>query len=294
VVKQCIAANVRPGTYENMGTTIYSQYLATGGKSAAGFLFDGDRTYTLKVEGSIAGAPSEIGYFYGNTYVPIDNFGTGTVGSTIVIGPAQTGGADWGLYIKNDFNAATGGCRSDTDCSNAIGGQPQQFALFANPDFSKYLVGVEDNTLGLFPNTAGNGFQLDSDYNDFIISVTPAPLPQGGQGCTPGFWKNTLSRNWATTGYSPNQLFSSVFENAFPGKTLAQVLDGNGGGLDALGRHTVAALLNAASSGVSYQYSTGQVIAKFNNAVPGGNYESLKNDFESYNTDGCPLNNGRG
>ena len=40
------------------------------------------------------------------------------------------------------------------------------------------------------------------------------------------------------------------FDDAFPGMTLLEVLSQGGGGLNALGRHTVAALLNAAS-GVS-------------------------------------------
>jgi hypothetical protein len=84
--------------------------------------------------------------------------------------------------------------------------------------------------------------------------------------------------------------FSAVFDNAFPGKTLLDVLENGGGGLNALGRHTVAALLNAASSGVDYDLTSAQVISLFNAAYPGGDYEALKNRFAGFNEQGCPLN----
>lgn len=111
----------------------------------------------------------------------------------------------------------------------------------------------------------------------------------GGQGCTPGYWKQSQHfDSW--TGYAPNQLFSSVFEDAFPGKTLLQVLQQGGGGLNALGRHTVAALLNSAQPGVSFDIgSPAGVISMFNSAFPGSDYESLKNLLAGYNEQGCPI-----
>jgi hypothetical protein len=114
-------------------------------------------------------------------------------------------------------------------------------------------------------------------------------LDQVGEGCTPGYWKNHLD-SWAGTGYDPDDLFSSVFEDAFPGLTLEEVLNLGGGGLNALGRHTVAALLNAASPGVDYDLTEGEVIADFNAVFPGGDYETLKNEFQGFNEQGCPLN----
>jgi len=85
-----------------------------------------------------------------------------------------------------------------------------------------------------------------------------------------------------------------VFENAFPGKTLLQVLQLKGGGLNALGRHTVGALLNASALS-GYPYSTGQVISMFNAVFPGtaADYTTLSNLFESKEDDHegivCPL-----
>ena len=116
--------------------------------------------------------------------------------------------------------------------------------------------------------------------------------PRGGQGCTPGYWRQSHHFDrWV--GYSPNQAFSTVFANAFPGKTLAQVAATDGGGVNALGRHSVAALLNASSSGVSFDLTQRQVIDGFNAAFTSGNrirIEALKNELDMLNNQGCPLN----
>ncbi|TVQ90835.1 MAG: hypothetical protein EA400_05635 [Chromatiaceae bacterium] len=112
----------------------------------------------------------------------------------------------------------------------------------------------------------------------------------GGQGCTPGYWRQPHHfGSWVN--YQPSDLFASVFDDAFPGRTLLDVVRQGGGGLNALGRHTVAALLNAASPGVSYDLSVEAVIALFNQTYPGSRqeYEALKDLFEGFNEQGCPL-----
>ncbi|MDZ4865542.1 MAG: SdrD B-like domain-containing protein [Gemmatimonadota bacterium] len=130
---------------------------------------------------------------------------------------------------------------------------------------------------------------LTIDFGFFV----PAP-PVGGEGCTPGYWKQSQHFNNWTAPYTPSTQFSAVFENAYPGKTLLQVLNNNGNttGLDALGRHTVAALLDAASSGVNYDLTVAQVISQFNAVYPGTKtaYIAQKDIFEAYNQQGCPLN----
>jgi len=116
--------------------------------------------------------------------------------------------------------------------------------------------------------------------------------PPGGQGCTPGYWKQSQHFGSWTAPYAPSTLFSAVFSNAFPGMTLLQVLGQGGGGLKALGRHTVAALLNAASSDVAYDLSVAQVIAGFNSAYASGDagtIEARKNLLDMLNNQGCPL-----
>jgi hypothetical protein len=124
----------------------------------------------------------------------------------------------------------------------------------------------------------------------FFNTVTPPPPPGGGEGCTPGYWKQSHHFDSWPAPYTPNTQFSAVFENAFPGMTLVQVAAQGGGGLKALGRHTVAALLNGASGGVDYDLTDADVIAAFNAAYPGGDYNGLKDVFEGFNEQGCPLN----
>jgi len=121
------------------------------------------------------------------------------------------------------------------------------------------------------------------------------PPPGGGEGCTPGYWKQSHHYHAWTAPYEPTTLFSDVFDDAFPGMTLVQVLRQGGGQLIALGRHTVAALLNGASGGVDYDLSAAQVIAEFNDVYPGSNgeYNTLKGYLETFNEQGCPLGNGK-
>ena len=124
-----------------------------------------------------------------------------------------------------------------------------------------------------------------------------------GKGCTPGFWKNhATTPPWKT--YTPGQKFVDVFQRAItissgPDPTLLQALGANGGCVNALARHTVAALLNAAAIGPpSFPFTTAQVISKFKAAYdtpPGPSYcttiENQKNEFALANEKECPFGN---
>jgi hypothetical protein len=116
----------------------------------------------------------------------------------------------------------------------------------------------------------------------------PSCIP--GDGCTPGYWKQNQHFDSWTELYTPDTLFSDVFDDAFPGLTLLDVLNLEGGDLDALGRHVVAAFLNAASQDVSYNLTVDEVIDLFNEAFSDGDTTDLKNLFEYFNEQGCPLN----
>jgi uncharacterized repeat protein (TIGR01451 family) len=146
-----------------------------------------------------------------------------------------------------------------------------------------------DNVTTGFENVAcvagyyGGGTFTDCDPSTVVI------IEGGGQGCTPGYWKQKHHFGSWTDPYTPDTLFMHVFEGAFPGKTLLEVLGQGGGGLIALGRHTVAALLNAASPNVSYDMSVDEVIQEFNYVYSNGDYEDLKDWFENFNEQGCPL-----
>lgn len=115
------------------------------------------------------------------------------------------------------------------------------------------------------------------------------PPPVGEEGCTPGFWMNNTAA-WAPTGYSPDTPFSAVFADAFPGMTLHQVISQGGGDWNALGRQTVAALLNAAHPDVAYPLTAQQVIDEFNHTWNvTRDWEGQKDRFEQFNEQGCPL-----
>jgi hypothetical protein len=89
----------------------------------------------------------------------------------------------------------------------------------------------------------------------------------------------------------PGDSFTSTFgADTFGDATLVDVLGANGGGVNALGRHAVAALLNGASDGVAYDMTSAQVIAAFNAALASGGIERTKNLFAGFNEQGCKLN----
>ncbi len=133
--------------------------------------------------------------------------------------------------------------------------------------------------------------------------------PGGGEGLTPGFWKTHSSygpaplKGWpetvknATQSFSPDDLYQSVFGVDVPGIgaefTLLDALNAGGGGINALLRHSTAALLNAANSNVDYEFSLGEVITDTRAAILSGNaslIESTKNEFAQQNELGADLN----
>lgn len=139
----------------------------------------------------------------------------------------------------------------------------------------------------------------------------------GGEGCSPGYWKNHTSR-WHPY-FPPDMPFVDVFGvNAFPGQTLYQVMmlsqnkdnftsqppPGCDPGeppsnnvhnyyniLRQLGFHSVAALQNAATS-VSFDLTAPEVIDLFvdaYNSCSKHTMEHLKNTLDDLNNQYCPF-----
>lgn len=139
------------------------------------------------------------------------------------------------------------------------------------------------NQIGELVATLGPGQDWD------VFCLDNPPPPPGGQGCTPGYWKQSQHFDSWPAAYSPSTSFESVFGRDVPGNpTLLDALGLGGGGLKALMRHAAAALLNSAS--VNYGLTTGQVITKFQAAYDSKDYETTKNLFDTLNNKGCPLN----
>ncbi|MEP7183352.1 MAG: hypothetical protein ABI886_14305, partial [Betaproteobacteria bacterium] len=93
-----------------------------------------------------------------------------------------------------------------------------------------------------------------------FASINQSVQHQGStcSGRTPGFWKQTQHFNsWRPSGFYPTTTtgtgghtatqFCAVFPNCsvYTGKSLLQVLEAGGGPPNDVGRHIVAALLNA-------------------------------------------------
>jgi hypothetical protein len=177
-------ANQSPGTFANQGGYTGGTGWGSGdGFQPAPFMFSGQYAYNLRLVGAIAGKTSEFGIFTidetgAYVFTAIPSFGAKQINSTYSI---LAGGGDWGFYIRNTFNSASGGCLSPThDCSDATDGYAgpsfQQFVLMRSaggPGGFRYLVGVEDNALDLLNNPQFR----DSDYNDYIVEVTVTPEP---------------------------------------------------------------------------------------------------------------------
>jgi len=138
-----------------------------------------------------------------------------------------------------------------------------------------------------------------------LIVYSNSEIPGGGEGCTPGYWKNHAGIYSFSTGgkkkpsmwigYSPTQYYDTVFgvTSKFGATfTLIAALADGGGSEDALARHAVSALLNAANPSVDYDLSVAQVIALVQSAYASGNFEGVKNILAGYNEQTCPIDNG--
>jgi len=121
------------------------------------------------------------------------------------------------------------------------------------------------------------------DYPDEMdyVDVT---IIRGGEGLTPGFWKNHTD---AWVGYSTGDDFDATFGVDWfdPDITLLEALQMNGGGLNALTRHAAAALLSAAHPEVDYDMGIAGVISAVQAVDPADKdaVTALKDIFKAYN-----------
>ncbi len=123
-------------------------------------------------------------------------------------------------------------------------------------------------------------------------SPSPSETP-GGEGCTPGYWKNhpeswpvptTTTVGDAFTGstYSGTTLLAAL---AFPGGS------GLAGAERILLRAGAAAILNSVA--VDYAYTTGEVVDMVNSALASGSRATMiavAAQLDAANNGGCPLN----
>ena len=147
-------------------------------------------------------------------------------------------------------------------------------------DGASGTVGLDDTANVRRVDFVADG-SIGIDDLDFFI-----PLG-GGEGCTPGYWKNHTDR-W--TGFSAGDSFDTVFGvTSSNDPTLGEAVGLGGGGEFALQRHAVAALLNASSPDVDSGQTTADVIAIVQAAYDSGDFEGAKDELEDVNEQGCPL-----
>jgi len=144
-----------------------------------------------------------------------------------------------------------------------------------------------------------------------VMSVLIGLCKEDGQGCTPGFWKTHSILGPATPDSWPNTVletddFETLFQ--FPlghppsfhltvqidnmpvqHPNLIEAVSAQGGGVNALTRHAMAAWLNA-ESGI-FSLSTQEVIDAYLAAYQSGDWEATKDNFDLLNNLGCPFGN---
>lgn len=137
----------------------------------------------------------------------------------------------------------------------------------------------------------------------FGLGFALSSVVKAQEGCSPGYWKQQQHfDSWVNA--EPIDTFFSVFgrtitirlkiKDGGPTKTdptLLEALKAQGGGINALARQAVAALLNAENGDVESPGTAMAVITLFQMAFDGDiDRETLKNGFEDANESGCPLN----
>ena len=133
------------------------------------------------------------------------------------------------------------------------------------------------------------------------VTFTNTTQPLGGEGCTPGYWKNHED-SWPATGFAPGATLESVFNvpdaYGLDNVTLLNALSLKGGSTVAeaaavLLHHAVAALLNAGHPDVDYAQTAASIITGVNAALATGNRDTmlaLKSTLDSQNNAGCTIN----
>lgn len=163
---------------------------------------------------------------------------------------------------------------SDIISWSGTGGQTVNYYFFLYDQTTNWMIPLgSGSTIGdgsasfLYPSPIGGTMTFVATIHVGTTKISSqwhitCEPPSGGQGCTPGYWKNHLE-DWPPTGYSPADIFDTVFGTSYwnASYTLDDAINQGGGGVNRLSRHGTAALLNAAHPDVNYPYSVAQVIS---------------------------------
>jgi hypothetical protein len=128
---------------------------------------------------------------------------------------------------------------------------------------------------------------------DWIKLYGETPNGGGGEGFTPGYWKNHLE-DW-TGLLDPGADFETTFGIQLPSRvggplTLLEAVNKKGNRINSLIRHSVAALLNALHPNVDYDLTPDEVIAIVQDGFASGDYRGAKDILEGFNEQGGDIN----
>lgn len=147
--------------------------------------------------------------------------------------------------------------------------------------------------------TDGARFEFLSASDDAWIRCEPG-TNGGGEGCTPGYWKQAHHFDSWPAGVTPDTPYDSIFGRVITvrtkdaglvtGPTLLQALSAKGGKINTAARHSTAAYLNSMTTGVSYDLSSDEVISNLQSSVDNGDFGDLIEALVNFNEQGCPLN----
>jgi len=175
-------------------------------------------------------------------------------------------------YVITTRNAAGSTLLNDSDADPTTG-RSAYTTLESGESDRSWDIGIKARSVG-----------IDIEKLVHVEYTTPAAYAPA-EGLTPGFWKNHTGAGgaplsgWPETGLSPSASYEALFGVDVPNSapTLLQALSMNGGGVEALLRHSAAALLNAANPYINYAYTQAQVISMVKSAFSSGDFETTKN-----------------
>lgn len=230
-------------------------------------------------------------------YLP-GTFTASASGAGLQTASFSLGAVDLGASCEVVWEAPAGyaGGTTVTVTETAAGGtQPMRINVFGGATGTdgdrEYLKPINSATVTMTP---GLGIAIWFKNE----SYTPPP-PPSGNGCTPGYWKQSQHFDSYPAGVLPTTLFSAAgfttsgLASPFAGRNFLWVISNGGGGVAALGRHAGAAYLNSLSTLVDYPYTSSQVVSAFNAAIATGDLkkiETAKDELAAMNEAQCPLN----
>jgi hypothetical protein len=214
----------------------------------------------------------------------------------------QTSPGGYGVYTFADIQAAIWMLLDNDDPTVAIG----NLRIAADGDRTQEIYDGAVAMNGFVPPAGGKLVILLAPMVEEVqgqtVLITIDIPEEDYAGCTPGFWKNNATKKGAVAwvGHGTGDSFSSVFSRTIDVKvgkdtitdpTLLQALQAKGGGINALARHAVAALLNISNPNVNYPMSEGDLIADVQAAIDAGEPDvtDLKDDLDEYNNEGCSI-----